>query len=253
MTACTLHESGTVVLYFYDELEDADRRSMDAHLTICAECRDALGELTVIRNALAARPDVCAPPAGDWSGFMSRLDRAVDRGTVPFPRRPYAAWVAMAALLALVTMSVLFVARSREQAGVNAAGVKPGPTYATEAALRPGSTDDPALVELSEEHFKRSKLVVLGLTTKDAGTPEGDWNYERELASSLLNDTRLYRMAAEDRGMSTLAGVLRDLEIVLLQTSLTESNDPEALGRIQRLISKRDLVQKMGVVGTRGI
>jgi hypothetical protein len=271
MTTCTLHESGAVELYFYGELEGADRQSMDAHLTACAECRDALAELTLIRTVLAARPDVCAPPAGDWSGFMSRLDRAVNRGTVANPRRPHPAWIAMAALLALVTMSVLFVAREREQAGVKTAGLKPGPTYdgqAAEAGLKPGPTmapgstgvlkpgptdDDPALVELSEEHFERSKLVVLGLATKDAETPQDGWNYERRQASSLLNDTRLYRMAAEDRGMRTLAGVLRDLEIVLLQTSLAEGDDPEALGQIQRLIRKRDLVQKMEVVGTTGI
>ena len=79
---------------------------------------------------------------------------------------------------------------------------------------------------LSEQHFERSKLVVLGLATKDpAQTRRSDWAYERELATSLLNDTRLYRLAAEDRGMTSLAGVMRDLELVLLQTSMADSDD----------------------------
>ena len=42
-----------------------------------------------------------------------------------------------------------------------------------------------------------------------------------------------------------------DLEIVLLQTSLAEAPDAEALEQIQRLIHKRDLVTKMDVFGER--
>ena len=32
----------------------------------------------------------------------------------------------------------------------------------------------------------------------------------------------MYRLVAEDRGLTALAGVMRDLELVLLQTSLTD-------------------------------
>ena len=76
---------------------------------------------------------------------------------------------------------------------------------------------------------------------------EADWAYERGLASNLLNDTRLYRVAAEERGLKKLAGVMGDLELVLLQTSLAETPDPATLEQIQRLIHKRDLVAKMEV------
>jgi hypothetical protein len=111
--------------------------------------------------------------------------------------------------------------------------------------------EDRAFAASSAEHFDRSKLVVLGLATKDpARARAGDWTYERELASTLLSDTRMYRLAAEDRGLDTLAGVMRDLELVLLQTALTNDKDPASLGQIQRLIQRRDLVEKMDVVGT---
>ena len=72
-----------------------------------------------------------------------------------------------------------------------------------------------------------------------------DWAYERGLASDLLNDTRLYRLAAEQRGMKQIAGVMGDLELVLLQTSLADVPDRAALARIQRLIRKRNLVTKI--------
>jgi Putative zinc-finger len=254
MTTCDIQASGSIELYFYGELEGAERQDLARHVRGCEPCRRALEELAVIREALNARPDVSAPPGGDWAPFMARLDAAVstDRfqqqaaATTVFGRRgpasrhSYAGYLAMAALLALVTMSVLFVARSRD-------GVTPEPTpiaSASGGSAARRAEPDPSLTTLSEQHFEKSKLVLLGLATRDAGE-SGGWEYERDLAAGLLNDTRLYRMAAENRGMSRLAGVLRDLELVLLQTSMTDKSDPAALAQIQRLIRRRDVLEQM--------
>ncbi len=107
---------------------------------------------------------------------------------------------------------------------------------------------------VGEQHFERSKLVVLGLASKEAtATSTADWAYERELATSLLKDTRLYRLAAEERGLTSLAGVMRDLELVLLETSMAEQTDQKALGQIQRIIEKRGLIEKMETVPTVGM
>ena len=108
-----------------------------------------------------------------------------------------------------------------------------------------------SLVAESEEHFERSKLVVFGLSTLNPhGTRAADWAHERELAASLLPDTRLYRLAAQDRGMTDLARVMGDLETVLLETSMSDDSDPEALDRVQRLIARRDLLVKMHMMDT---
>jgi len=258
MTYCDVHASGAIELYFYGELADAEHQEVARHVRTCGACRQALEDLAIIREALEARPDVSAPPGSDWSGFMARLDAAVGRErqsqqaaatVVLFDRRSqtarpsYAGYLAMAALLALVTMSVLFVARSRDAIGPSIAPDQALP--AADAATR--GQPDPGLATASEKHFERSKLVLLGLATKDATQP-GSWEYERDLATALLNDTRLYRMAAEDRGMARLAGVLRDLELVLLQTSMSEKGDPAGLAQIQRLIRKRDVLGQMETV-----
>ena len=258
MTACDVHASGAIELYFYDELDAAERQAVDEHLQSCSHCRIVLADLATIRNALAGRPVVSSPPDGDWSGFMSRLDASIAnervRPAVPMPSREtsrsaYVSYLAVAALLALVTFTVAIVLRSRTMP----AAPETAP-LAERAAASPATTDTAAFEALSEEHFERSKLVVLGLATKDAqpGTSV-DWTYERTLASSLLNDTRIYRLAAEDRGLTALAGVMRDLELVLLQTALTDGKDPASLPQIQRLIRKRDLLEKMDVVTTTGL
>ena len=124
---------------------------------------------------------------------------------------------------------------------------------ASQAAAPAGDAD--GFEALSEEHLQRSKLVVLGLAAKDPsrGRHRRTWMYERDLAATLLTDTRMYRMAAEDRGLGPMADVMRDLELVLLQTSFTDAGDPASLAEIQRLIRKRDLVGKMDVVGMSGL
>ncbi len=251
--SCDIQASGAIELYFYGELESAERESVLRHISRCSECRQALEELGVIRDALAARPDVSAPESGDWGAFMARLDVAVqaERAAAAVRRpsmRRHVEYLAMAALLALVTISVVFLARSRDPlvGGTTTAGETTPPAP---AASR--TSPDTAVTTIGEEHLERSKLVVLGLAAKDA-QGAADWEYERELAASLLSDTRLYRMTAEQRGNARLAGILRDLELVLLQTALSEETGPESLEQIQRLIRKRDLVGKMDIVKTSG-
>jgi len=253
---CEWHASGNLDLYFYDELPSEKREEVSRHVSSCQDCRAALEELHAIRAALASRPDVSAPASGDWSHFMSRLDIAIatERSQpprvvsfVPQRHRRSVEYVAIAALLALVTFGVAVAFRARHVPAV--------PSTASVQHVVPASAkDNSAFAAMTEEHFERSKLVVLGLATKDpAGGTPADWAYERELATSLLDDTRLYRLAAEDRGLDALAGVMKDLELVLLQTSLTDDKDPSALPQIQRLIKRRDLIEKMDVVTTTGL
>jgi hypothetical protein len=242
-TACLINGSGQVELYFYGELPDAERGDVERHLASCTACRQALDDLALIRTALAKRPQADGPPSADWSAFMARLDAAVARErALPAapPARPVMPLLAMAALLALVTISVVLVARSR-----------PAPVENAGVAGRMEAEAPPALAAAGQQHLERSKLVVLGLAGRDADeTAFVEWHYERELATRLLDDTRLYRQAAEREGLTSMAGVMRDLEFVLLQASLTEGREPSELSQIQRAIHKRDLLQKMEVVRT---
>ena len=78
-----------------------------------------------------------------------------------------------------------------------------------------------------------------------AHTTADDWQYERQLAASLLPETRLFRLSATDRGDARLASVLGDLESVLLQASMASEADGPELQRIQRVIRRRDLLVRM--------
>jgi hypothetical protein len=226
---------------------------------------------------------VDAPPAADWSGFMRRLDASVglrlqrsvepaavlarDGRTWPVPGERQRAegsvrhLVTLAAMLAIVAIGVFAAARFR--AGAPAPAPVVAASRGTDPAAQPGGaasspasgSSDRALREGTAEHLERSKLVVLGLATRDPShTRSADWQYERRLAGTLLTDTRLYRQAATERGASDVAHVMRDLETVLIEASMSDGSDRDALERVQRLITKRDLVVKMQVVaGSAGI
>jgi len=260
MTVCDLFDSPDIELYFYHELDARERGRVDAHLRGCAACRQRLDDLRAIRRALASRPVVDAPPAGDWSGFMRRLDAAIAADTTapgaasvsPRAATPRRGWalrpaLALAAMLALVTIGVAIAARYRATPApvIESASQTPAQTPAPQLKADP----DRSLKVGTAEHLERSKLVVLGLATRDPQhTTAADWQYERQLAGNLLTDTRLYRLQAQDRGMKDVARVMRDLETVLIEASMADKPDRDTLERVQRLITKRDLVVKMQVV-----
>jgi hypothetical protein len=251
MSPCRVQASGAIELLFYGELDGPRRASVEDHLEACAECRRAWEELGLIRDALTSRPVVQAPPGGDWTAFMSRLNVALEAGAPAVAARSSRRLVpllAMAALLALVTMGVVSLVMWRAHEDAQSAEVSSAEDIALDSG--PVVSRDAAFAALSEQHMERSKLVVLKLA---GGRESGaDLSYERRLAESLLNDTRLYRLTAEERGMMSLARVMGDLELVLLQTSMSDTLDPDAVEQIQRLIRKRDLVTRMNAVARVG-
>ena len=80
-------------------------------------------------------------------------------------------YLAMAALLTLVTAGVVYVApvarRVRLPSPATDAAQHAAPAIGRRACPRAERSADAAFAALSEQHFERSKLVVLGLANKD--------------------------------------------------------------------------------------
>jgi hypothetical protein len=257
MNGCELALSPDVELYFYGELEEVDRARVEAHLRKCEPCRQRLEDLHLIRRALEGRRVVEAPPGGDWSGFMRRLESTVSEGSAdvrhraarPSARSVLYTAAAFAAMVVIATLGII-ASRVRQVPPTvhtqSAAGVTRKAPDATAVRGPAPSAADAALRQVSAEHLERSKLVVLSLAALDPQqTRASDWQYERQLAGELLDDTRLYRQVAQEHGMTDVARVMRDLETVLIETSMSDTSDRDALPRVQRLIARRDLVVKM--------
>ncbi len=248
-TVCIRSSSETLTLYYYDELAPGARAEFDAHLGTCADCRAAISELQMLRDVLSDR----AQPersAREWAAFMRRLDSALDTPHVARRTSHVKALAIAATLLLAVALVVIWQARHASvqptvtpQALETSATPKPAPA-------KPG--DDEALRAAAMKHFERAKLVVLGLAMKDPeSTRPDDWEHERELAASLLPDTRLYRQFAMSAGDTRLSNLLGDLETVLLQASMTTDADAPELQRLQRMIRRRDLLERMDTSNAR--
>jgi hypothetical protein len=258
---CTHASSETLTLYYYDELGANERARFAAHIERCQACARALAELDTVRAGLSDRANV-GRTENEWAAFMTRLDRAIDGEAAdrsvnaeakvsPFgaqrrvgavatqPVRGHLArYPALALAAALVIGVGLGLLWQRQALDRGAAGAP--------------ATMAPALTA-AERHLNQARLVVLGLAARDpAAAGPADWAYERELAASLLPDTRLFRMAARDRGDATLADLLGDLETVLLQAGLSSDPGTPELQRLQRLIDRRDLIGRMDLRDTIG-
>ena len=253
-TTCLTAASEKLTLYYYGELAGDERREVEAHLTTCPSCAAVLSELETVRTALAPR-GVVTRTQGDWQGFMRRLEAGLNsaQGAEDLVGRPShegreevvrlrrrtsrvspRAWLPLALAGALILAVALGLEWQRRTLG-------PVHTLVGDAAA-----SDAALAAAATRHFERAKLVVLGLAMKDpVHTTAGDWEYERQLATSLLPETRLVRLSAMDRGDARLASLLGDLESVLLQASMASDADPPELQRIQRVIKRRDLLVRM--------
>jgi putative zinc finger protein len=254
VSTCAVLEPGDLELHFYGELDEASEARVVAHLRACAACRRELDDLHAISSALGTAAPVDAPQNGDWSSFMARLDGQVHhaRAVRTFRGRGALHLWAIAATFLLIAIGGYLAARTGVLVRHDRPIAQAGQTSQSPPVV--AISADTALREVAAEHIERSKVVVLGLAMRDPRAQPDDWEYERRLAGSLLSDTRLYRRAAQQKGMNDVAHVLGDLETVLLEASLSDNTDRGALERVQRLISKRDLVVKMQVVaGSTGI
>jgi anti-sigma factor RsiW len=57
--------------YLDGELAPAERRAIEAHLAVCAACREELDALAQVKRLLGRLPEV-EPPAGLWASLRAR-------------------------------------------------------------------------------------------------------------------------------------------------------------------------------------
>jgi hypothetical protein len=218
-----------LILHYYGEPEGAD---IDNHLAVCSECRSQYTQLQQVLNVV----DMPVPERDAdyedrvWNGFAPALG-VRRRFSWWAPRQ----WAAVAAMGALVV--VAFVA-GRYSPSIDKPNI---------AATQPGVRERVLVVAVGG-HLERSQMVLVELKNLPDGQ-KFDISDEQSFAADLLSENRLYRQTATSAGEAGLAGILDDLERVLLEVVHSPSTISSAeLDDIREQIENQGLLFKMRVV-----
>jgi len=219
-----------LVLHLYGEADESD--FLRKHLESCARCRE---ELAVLRQVLA-EVDELTPPERP-SDYGARVWERVSKELPATKRSRSYYWLAAAAvLLAATFLAGRFTAR-------------PDPDELVELA-RAGQIRERILLVALSDHLEQSQVLLLEVVNRgDDGSASPLAPLERERAAELLQASRLYRQTAYEVGEVAAAGVLEDLERILLDVS----QGPESLEAREGLksrIEERDMLFKLRVLGS---
>jgi hypothetical protein len=238
-------------LIAYHDGEAAGREAIAKHLADCPECQEELARIDAVLAALNTIP---VPEPGDdhgqrvWQQISPRLPERrghwwdflfKEPNSTPWfaPRRLAAA----GAIVALV-LAAFIAGRVTKKEGTG-----------TPVAVDASKVRERILWMAVGEHLGRSEMVLVELANSEpqnAGQKQVNISSEQRRAEDLLEENRLYRQTAEDEGDSAVAGVLDELERVLLDVAHSPQQVSAAqLQGIRQRIEAGGILFKVRVVG----
>jgi len=235
-----------LVLYFYGDASKPG--AVERHLAGCSACS---AEFAQLRATLASIdypvPERAADYAAQlWSTIAPRLHSgALHSEEAPEvsiwtrilqPRR----WAIAGAVAALIVAAFL--------AGRYTLPKQPSGPIETVAVQQPKSGNDRVLMVAVGDHLDRTEMILVEL----ANTPaEGkvDISAERDLAQALVSENRLYRQSAQHDKDTEIAGVLDQVERVLIDIAHhPDSVSAKELAALQERIESQGVLFKVRVV-----
>ena len=225
-----------LILHYYGE--ESDALAAEQHLDTCESCRHLYASMQRVLNVVDSLPVPARGPeygAQVWSRLESRL---------PARRRLFFLdmrwrWAAAACAVALL-LAIAFLAGRFYPASVRSPA---------EMAADPKSGDRVLLVAVGD-YLERSQMVLVELANADPDGPL-DISSEQERAAGLISESRLYRQSASHNGRDAMAGVLDELEGVLLEITHSPSKiTPAALEQIRQRLRAEGILFKIRVLGS---
>jgi hypothetical protein len=121
------------------------------------------------------------------------------------------------------------------------------------AIAQPGR-ESVLLVALGD-HLDRSQMVLVEMQHAQASSGDNlnqaDISAQQQYAEDLIADNRLYRQAATQEGDAGVAGVLEDLERILMEIANSPSKlDEKELEDLQKRIEDKGILFKVRVIGS---
>jgi hypothetical protein len=226
-----------LILHYYGE--EGDALSAEQHLDDCNTCRDLFASLQRVLNVVDSLP---VPDPGAeyatrvWSQIEGRLPSR-RRFLVPvFPWRWLAAGAAFAGLLVAAFLAGRFYPQPRKPQDM-AIGADP-------------QHGERVLLVAVGDYLERSQMVLIELANAHPHQ-EMDITSQQERAGDLVSESRLYRQTAEHTGDHAVAGILEELDRVLLDIAHAPSKlSPAELEILRQRLETEGILFKIRVMGS---
>jgi hypothetical protein len=240
-------------LIAYHGGEPAKREAISSHVADCPECRAELARIDAVLAALSSLP--VPDPGADygqrvWQKIAPRLPERPPVRWWQFDSSSLAAgwraWLEPRRLAALGAVAALAIVAFL--AGRVTKHPEPVAVTADASKIR-----ERVLVMAVGEHLGRSEMMLIELGNaepENSKQKEVNISTERRRAEDLVQENRLYRQTALEQGDTALAGVLDELERVLLDVAHGPGEvTPAQLDEMQQRIAARGILFKVRVVG----
>ena len=263
--------------YVERELSPAEQVRVATHVETCGECALVVAEIQqVVRDAAALGP--IPPPPHVWALIQAQLQSPESKVQSPESRvqspwsrvqspwsrvqspwsrvqspqpgvgRGWTRFAWAAATAALVVMAFLtgrfLNVREAQRTVEQVAGPAPQ-VISNDATVR-----ERVLLIAVGDHLERSQMVLVELAHAET-RDELDISAERQLADDLLASNRLYRQTAQQMGQTNVAGILDELERVLVEVARGPSTvSMQQLADIQQRIESQGILFKVKVIGS---
>jgi hypothetical protein len=244
-----LNEEQLILFYYgeFDDGKDGDTLAAEQHLEECGECRELYSSLQRVLNVVDSLP--VPERAADYGRQVwQRIQRRIPAGRGSRWTawlRPQWRWAAASAAFAALMVTAFVAGRFFPQGGKPAVRLVATDLHPTD--LRPNQR---VLMVAVGDYLERSQMVLIELAN---ASPKGDLDIsaEQERAGDLVSETRLYRQTAAHTGDTAMAGVLDELERVLLDITHSPSElTPEELGKLRSRLEAEGILFKIRVLGS---
>ena len=242
--------------YVERDLSPAEHVRVATHLETCSDCSLFVADIQqLVRDVSALGP--LEPPPHVWTRIKSQVESqqsavgspesqsAVGSRSTMADRRWPTAWaLATAALVVLAFLTGRFV-NQRDQQIASQQQTERAEDVNADQAVR-----ERVLLIAVGDHLERSQMVLVELAHAESRGPL-DISAERQLADDLVASNRLYRQTAQQMGQENVAGLLDELERVLVEVARGPSTvSMQQLADIQQRIESQGILFKVKVIGS---